>query len=356
MSKFYPLIVSKINRETADAVSIELEIPSAYTNEFHYKQGQYLSFKLVLNGSEIRRSYSLCSAPSVDNKLRVAVKEVKDGLVSAFLNKKLKEGDTLESMPPMGNFFTPLNEKNSLKYVGIAAGSGITPILSLLKETLWVEKNSNFTLIYANKTTDSTIFKNELSELEKKYEGRLKIINLLSREESGNKLYDGRPDKAKLTEILNAEKLLEANHYFICGPEEMIMNSNVILTEKGIKKENVHFELFSVPVLMNQGVPEDKGDFEGEAQITVIIDGIETKFKLHSNDASILDASMEAGADAPFSCKGAVCCTCKAKVIKGKAILDMNYSLTDKEVADGYILTCQAHPQSAELVVDFDVP
>jgi len=355
MSKFYPLKVSAVNRETPDAVSIELEIPSNLQSEFQYKQGQYLTFRMIREGNEIRRSYSLCSAPSSDKILKVAVKEVPNGLASTFLNRNLKAGDTLETMPPMGNFFTELSSKQKQNYVGIAAGSGITPILSLIKETLFVETESHFTLIYANKNQASVIFKNTLDELAKKYNGRLQIHYLFSRENSGEPLLFGRPDKQKLEQILTAKNCLQANHFFICGPEEMIMNANEILKANKIDKTSIHFELFTTPVKMASETKAPEGDFSGKARVKVTIDGIVTNFDLNSNGVSILDAAMDAGADAPFSCKGAVCCTCKAKVVKGKASMDMNYALTDKEVEQGYILSCQAHPQTAELEVDFDV-
>lgn len=355
MSKFYSLKTASVNRETADSVSIELEIPSDLQKEFQYKQGQYLTFRLKINGNEIRRSYSLCSAPSVENKLKVAVKEVSNGLASQYLNKNLKAGDVLECMPPMGNFFTPLSPSQKLTYVGIVAGSGITPVISLIKETLFIEKESRFILIYANKNTDSVIFKNELDQLANKYAGRLEIHYLFSRENPGEPLLFGRPDKQKLEQILVAKNALNANHYFICGPEEMIINANEILLANKIDKSSIHFELFTTPVKMGENVKAETGDFSGTSKVKVTIDGIVTNFDLSSDGASILDAAMDAGADAPFSCKGAVCCTCKAKVIKGKAIMDMNYALTDKEVEQGYILSCQAHPQTAELEVDFDV-
>lgn len=358
MSKFYKLKVSKVNRETADAVSIEFEIPSELTNEFKYTQGQYLTFLLNQKGQEIRRSYSLCSAPATDSNLKVAVKEVPNGLASTFLNRVLKEGDYLESMPPMGNFYVDLNSSNQLKYVGVAAGSGITPILSILKQTLSTETKSEFVLIYSNKNKDSIIFNNELDSLVKKFDGRLKVLHVLSRQDTGNDLLNGRLEKAKIEAIFNQEKLFGFNHFFICGPEEMIMNANQLLLDKGIDKSKIHFELFTTPVLMNSSNKTEvsHSDFSGDSKVKVIIDGIETNFTLNSDGASVLDAAMDAGADAPFSCKGAVCCTCKAKIISGKAELMMNYALTDKEVEDGYILTCQAHPRSEELVVDFDVP
>jgi ring-1,2-phenylacetyl-CoA epoxidase subunit PaaE len=255
----------------------------------------------------------------------------------------------------MGNFFTELTQKQKKHYVGIAAGSGITPILSILKESLFIEPESRFTLIYANKNQSSVIFKDELEALLKKYSGRLEIHYVYSRENTGDTLLTGRLDKQKIQQILEAKNLIGADHYFICGPEEMIMNAKDILQTKNIDKTAIHFELFTTPVNMGSPYKTEAGEFTGVAKVKVTIDGIVTDFELDSNGQSILDAAMDAGADAPFSCKGAVCCTCKAKVIKGKAVMDMNYALTDKEVEQGYILSCQSHPQSAELEVDFDV-
>lgn len=357
MSKFYNLIISEVKKETPDCVSIAFDIPDVLKNDFTYKQGQYLTFLLKINNEEIRRSYSLCSSPYIDEPMRVAVKEVSGGKFSVYANRNLKKGDVLQSMAPAGNFFTELNSSQKKHYVAFAAGSGITPVYSILKSVLQIEPHSKFTLIYSNKNAENTIFKNELDSLVKTNK-QLEVIYLFSRQDTGNTLLNGRIDKNKAKDILNHYGLNKADEYFICGPEELIFNIADVLHTLGISKNKIHFELFTTPVLF-KNTDNDKENkeqnYSGNCNVTVIMDGIETSFTLNANGENILDAALNAGADVPFSCKGAVCCTCKAKIIEGKANMDMNYSLTDKEVAEGYILTCQAHPQSPKLVVDYDV-
>lgn len=356
MSKFFPLKITAIKRETPDAVILSLEIPTTLQSDFSYKQGQYLTFKTLINGEEIRRSYSLCSSPYDKNDFRVAVKEVPSGKFSTFINRNLKIGDSLETMPPQGNFFTELLATNQKKYVAFAAGSGITPVFSILKSVLLAEPKSSFTLVYANRNKENVILKSELEELQKAYTNRFTLIHVFSADSTEDPILKGRITASNLPELIKKYNLISADEYFVCGPEELIMAVSNYLIDSGKTKSQVHFELFTTPVkLVNNNEKPIESDFNGSAQVKVIIDGIETEFNLEANGVNILDAAMDAGADAPFSCKGAVCCTCKAKVIEGKASMDMNYSLTDNEVANGFILTCQAHPQSEKLVVDYDV-
>lgn len=353
MSSFHALKVKKIVRQTADAVCIELEVPQDKASVFSYKQGQYLTFKIVEKGQEIRRSYSICSSPYNGEGLKVAVKEVPNGAFSAFANKSLKEGDVLETMTPTGNFFTELKAGNSKKYVGFAAGSGITPILSILKSVLQVEPNSSFHLIYGNKDENSVIFKSEIEELKNKY-SKLTVTYVYSRQDSGDKLFSGRIDSAKCKELDAKFNLSSNDEFFICGPEEMIMAVSETLKANKVDKAKIHFELFTTPVKLKQEA-KDVADFNGMSKVTTIINGDEVTFDLSGKGMSILDAAIKAGGDAPFSCKGAVCCTCRAKIVEGKAKMDMNYALSDEEVNDGFILTCQSHPLTERLIVDFDV-
>lgn len=355
MSTFHPLKVVQIIPETSDTVSIILDVPVNLSNEFRYKPGQYLTFRISINGNEIRRSYSLSSAPSAESKLKVTVKQIAGGKASTFLNQNLKAGDILETLSPRGHFFIEPKAENAKHYAGIAAGSGITPVISILKETLATEAKSVFHLVYLNRNAESTIFLKELNQLKEKYNNRLHIIWWNSRDTDTSAKYSGRPDKEKIKTLLQNENLEKCDDYFICGPEELIKNTDELLQEKGIDKSKIHFEYFTAPVKTNKDNKAEEKSFSGNARVKVIIDGIETEFDLNPNGLSVLDAAIDAGADAPFSCKGAVCCTCKAKIINGKASMDMNYSLTDKEVEQGYILTCQSHPQSSELTVDFDV-
>ncbi|MFN3342383.1 MAG: FAD-binding oxidoreductase [Flavobacteriales bacterium] len=356
MSNFHTLTVVDIRKETSDSVSVAFEVDAKDSAAFSYAPGQYLTLRFTINGEEVRRSYSLCSSPFSGEKMRVAVKIVQGGKVSTYMNSVLKVGDKVDSLTPMGNFTISLKSDNQKHYVGFAAGSGITPVYSLIKAILEKEPKSKFTLIYSNKGSETTIFNKELEELHNANANRFKVVHVWSRQETGDPVLNGRLNAERTASIISKFDLKSADEFFICGPEEMIMNVSKSLKNSGIKKEAVHFELFTTPVLMASTESSVSGEtFSGDSQVTVIMDGIETKFKLAGNGVNILDAAIDAGADAPYSCKGAVCCTCKAKVQEGKAVMDMNYALTDKEVADGYILTCQAHPLTDKLVVDYDV-
>lgn len=349
MSKFHKIKVSKIKKQTEDTVSVCFDIPSSLNEEFVYKSGQYLTLNFLINGKEERRAYSLSSSPYVDNLYEVAVKQVKNGIVSTYINKELKEGDIVDVMPPQGNFILEPNIENSKHYVAFAAGSGITPIISMIKTVVSQEQNSRFTLIYSNKTKDKTIFEKELESLKN---NKFNIINIYTEEDTDDILTKGRITKEKAISILNKFGLTNADEFYICGPEEMIFSVEKSLEEIGVNKDNVNFELFTTPTLLAS--EENNNSFEGDAKIIVIYDDEETEFTLNSKGDTILDAAMENDVDVPFSCKGAVCCTCKAIVTKGKAVMTANYSLTEDEVEEGYILTCQAHPASEEVVVDFD--
>ena len=332
------------------------DVPNGTKADFKYIAGQYLTLKMNLNGGEIRRSYSLCSCPVSDDEWRIAVKQVEGGQMSTFINKSLNAGDSIEVMPPMGNFCVETNSSNSVHYVGFAAGSGITPVISILKSTLHDEPGSRFTLLYGNRDNNSIIFKTELEELQAKYGDRLTVVYVLSREATDDPLHNGRIDADKARQLIDKYvDTTEASKFFLCGPEEMIRTVSSLLENLRVDKSNIHFELFTTPVAAEGGgsVMEYDGD-PVDAQVTVIIDGDEVEFNLNTNDDPILDAALDAGADAPFACKGAVCCTCRAKVTEGQVKMDMNYALEDEEVEDGYVLTCQAHPISEKVVVDFD--
>lgn len=351
---FYNIKVQKVTRETPETVSVSLEIPENLKDHFKYKQGQYLTFKQTINAEELRRSYSLCSSPVTDNSLQVAVKQVEGGKFSTWANTELKEGSVLETMAPMGNFYTEVAENQKKKYVLFGAGSGITPLLSIIKTILSVEKESEIVLIYGNRTNDTIIFNSALNDLVESSNGRFTRIDVLSRENNNDPIFNGRIGKEKCVEIdLKHTKLLDADEFFLCGPESMIMDIKAWLENSNINKSNIHFELFTTPVASAEKTVDPNAEIN--AKVTVIMDDEEFEFDLSSKGDSILDASVDAGIDAPYSCKGAVCCTCKAKVVEGSARMEMNYALDDKEVADGYILTCQAHPTSEKCVVDYDV-
>lgn len=352
MSQFHKIQISDIKKETTDTVSIAFKLPGNLKNEFQFQSGQYVTVRATIKGEDIRRSYSICSAP-YENEIRIGVKKIENGKMSSFLTQKLHINDELEVMPPSGNFVVT-NLKSNI--VGFAAGSGITPLLSIIKSVL--KSGGKFTLFYGNKTASCTIFKEELDKLVVDYPNQLTLHYIYSKEKTSKTLYHGRINEEKVTEFIKENlELLKADGFYLCGPEEMINAVNNTLKYVGVAEEKIHFELFTTPVKANNleaNTPDETG-FKGVSQVTVIMDGEEFEFELKNDGEAILDAAMNQGVDAPFSCKGAVCCTCKAQVIEGKATMEMNYALSDQEVADGFILTCQAHPASEKLVVDYDV-
>lgn len=353
MARFHTLKVKEIKRETADAVSVSFEVPPQQQPEYQFKQGQYITLKLTVNGEEIRRSYSLCSSP-YEKEIRVAVKEVAGGKASTFINRELKEGTTMEVMTPMGTFHSVLSGGNKKKYVLFAGGSGITPMMSIIKSVLYVEKQSTLTLIYANKNEESTIFKTELDALTSS-NPNLKVVYVFD-QPSGeiSDLQKGIITKEKTIALIENFGGVNADEYFICGPGPMMENVKTTLENLKIAKEKIHIEYFSAVI---DAVNKEENNTLGanvKSKIKVLQYGIETDFELQTSSISILDAAIEAGVDAPFSCKGAVCCTCRAKVLEGKVKMDANFALTDAEVEEGFILTCQAHPLTEKVVIDYD--
>ncbi len=357
MSHFHPLTVRNIQRETPESVVIELETPNN-SSEFNYKSGQYLTFSLNINGEDLHRSYSICSAPH-ENKLQVAVKEVENGRMSSYLNRNLKSGDKLMSMIPMGKFFVPFNSQNRKHYVFFAAGSGITPIISLIKTVLKEEANSMVTLFYGNRSSSGTIFRNELNNLAQN--DQFKLYSIYSNNESSSPLFAGRINFGKTLELINNYcKDDFSKEYFICGPAEMIQSVSEALKDNNISPELIHFEYFAPPTEKKNEekiavVVTSESDFTGEAKLEVILDDRTYNFNLNNKGISVLDAVLDQGADAPYSCKGGVCTTCRARILEGSVKMDSNFALTDSEIKGGYILTCQSHPTSSVLKVSYDV-
>lgn len=339
---YHLLTVSSVEKLTADTVKVTLDIPTNLTSEFQFIPGQYVNLAIDINGKEERRSYSICSGPG--EAISFAVKTVKNGKISVWLNKELVPEQKLFVSKPLGSFTLKDSDKN---VVAISAGSGITPIISIAKAL--EKRGGNMHLFYGNRFQESIIFKSEISKL-----SHVTTKHFLSGE-TVEGFGTGRIDKESFTNEIKANlDLLKADAYFICGPEQMILDVSSTLEFFGVAKSKIHFELFTTPVLM---APEEKvvgSNFEGESKIKAILDSEVVEFTLHSKGKSILDAVEKAGLDAPFSCRGGVCCSCKAKIVKGTATMSMNYSLTDKELHDGYILTCQAHPSSEELTITFD--
>jgi ring-1,2-phenylacetyl-CoA epoxidase subunit PaaE len=357
MAKFHSLKVKEVRRETADAVSVSFDLPITLKTDYQYKQGQYLTLKLKVNNEELRRSYSICTSPYNENDLRIAVKEVSGGKVSTFINKQLKAGDVIDVMTPMGNFYSVLSGANKKHYVLFAGGSGITPMLSILKSVLYIEKQSKITLVYANRNEESVIFKNEIDKLSEQYNQQLQVIYIY--DESQNELPELQKGFITPVKVLalteNYIGVGEQYEYFICGPAPMMENVKTGLQQLNINQEKIHIEYFSSVIEAVDAAEKNVSTSESvESNVTVIQYGIETNFNLNTKGKNVLDAALEAGVDVPYSCKGAVCCTCRAKVIEGKAKMDANFALTDAEVEDGYILTCQAHPITEKLVVDYD--
>lgn len=352
--KFHKLKIADLTRETDDTVSIAFEIPQELTADYAYISGQYLTLKAIIDGEDVRRSYSLCSAPH-ENEWRVAIKEVPQGKFSTFANRKLRAGEELEVMTPTGNFTLKTSSSQSKTYLLVAAGSGITPVLSIMKSVLQNEPQSDVILVYGNKGFSSIIFREEIEALKNQFMDRVQVLHILSRESLGNNLQKGRIDSEKISTILDKYLNGSLDEAFICGPEEMIMAVKQGLEAKGIAKENIHFELFTSPnATKKDSIEQPKNSPKISANVTIILDGDEIDIALDSTGKNILDAAQEAGADLPFACKGGVCCTCKAKILEGTATMDVNYALEPDEVEAGYILTCQSHPTSEKLIVSFD--
>lgn len=358
MIHFHTLTVAKVQKETEDSVSITFAVPDALKEVFQFKQGQYLTVRTVINGEELRRNYSICSSP-LDGVLRMAVKKVEGGVFSTYANAVLKKGDTLDVMPPLGKFGTHIEPGHQKNYVAFAAGSGITPLLSIIKTALLTQPHSTFTLVYGNRSKSTILFKEELEALKDKHLQRFRLIHVLSRERSDAPLNYGRIDAPKCDQLF--EKLISlqnVDEFFVCGPEEMIFCVRDYLISNGVANEAIHFELFTIPGQKKSVVdtalnaPADSGP---KAAVTVKLDGIMFDFPLGYNGKSILDAALGQGADLPYACKGGVCCTCKAKLLQGTVAMDVNWGLEPDEVAQGFILTCQSHPTSSKVVVDFDV-
>ena len=347
---FHKLAVKDIQHETKDCVSIAFDIPNGLAKDFLFKQGQNVTIKTTMDGEEIRRSYSICSCP-FDNELRIAVKKVYDGSFSTFANQKLKQGDVLEVLPPTGTFFTEVNISNKKKYVFFAAGSGITPVISIIKTILLIEPDSTVTLIYGNRNVSSIIFKEDLEALKDKHLQRFSVYHILSRERTEADINYGRIDAEKCRQLSKLINLPSVDEFFICGPEKMIFTIKEFLETHGINEKKIHFELFTTPARKNTKIYTAKNTKEDEgSEITVKMDGRSFTFMLDYNSNNILDAALAQGADLPFACKGGVCTSCKAKLVEGEIDMEVNYGLEPDEVTAGFILTCQSHPRSKKLL------
>lgn len=348
MSDFHTLTIKDITRETPKAVSIEFDIPSTLSDAYNFIAGQYITIKTVVDGSEIRRAYSICSAPK-SGSLRVAVKEIEGGTFSSIANNKLKIGDTLDVHTPEGSFLLESNSTAQNNYAAFAAGSGITPIMSMIKCVMEEEPNSSFVLVYGNQNPTETIFHKELLALQANYPNRLFIEFFYSRSQEDGARF-GRIEKSTINFITkNKFKDITFKSFYLCGPEAMVNTVTEVLTENNIAKEDIHFELFT----SSTETTEIEADLDGQTKITILVDDEESSFVMDQKK-TILDAALEEDIDAPYSCQGGVCSSCICKITDGKAVMSKNSILTDAELEEGLILACQAYPTSPTIKVDFD--
>jgi len=359
MNQFYPLTIREVRPETREAVSIAFDIPPELEPRFSFTQGQHLIVRTHLDDEEVRRSYSICAGKN-DGELRIAIKKVTGGLFSNWAHSHLTPGTTLEVMPPTGHFYTTLDPERHGNYLAIAAGSGITPILSIVKTTLETEPHSRFTLIYANRASSTTMFREQLGDMKNQYLGRFNLIFIFSREQQDIDLYNGHINAEKCNEIFS--RWLDVKHMdaaFICGPQVMTQTVRERLVGAGMDSKKIHYELFAATLNAERkkrtevSAAETSDDIP-QSQITIIHDGRAVAFDLPRNTKSILDAGNAQGMDLPYSCKAGVCSTCRCKVVEGEVEMDNNFALEDYEVAAGYVLSCQCFPLTEKVVLDFD--
>ena len=356
---FHPLRVRAVEPDTQEAVIVSFDVPDDLRAVFGFTQGQYLTLRADVDGQDLRRSYSICAGVD-DGELRVGVRKVKGGVFSNWINEHLRPGDTVNVMAPQGRFFVPLDSAAKRHHVGIAGGSGITPILSIMKTVMVREPLSRFTLIYGNRQLQSTMFKEEIEDLKNRYMTRLVLQHVFSDEHTDAPLNHGRMDRDKIGDFLTS--VVPASHIdqvYVCGPFQMNDEAEAALLVAGVPEERIHIERFGVALaagansadaVMHEAKPGDAA----QATIVIIRDGLRREIKFYKGQPSILDASSAAGLEVPYSCTSGVCGTCRAKVIEGEVRMERNFALDKKEVASGFVLTCQAHPLTERVVLSFD--
>lgn len=358
-SQFHTLTVAAVEAETDNAIKVSFDVPEALREAFKYQPGQYLTLESEVDGDTVRRSYSICSGIN-DAAMQVAIKRVEGGVFSNYANESLKCGDTVQVMPPQGSFFIPLQPGQARNYLFIASGSGITPVISNIKSILEEEAGSTVTLLYGNQRTNTIMFRESLSFLKSCYLQRFHWVNILSREDQGADVLNGRLNNRKGGELnQRLVDLKSFDEYFICGPESMISEVSRGLRSVGATEDNIHYELFASSAEDARAVVEKHHArakaYRGKtSDVTVVMDGRSSQFELSSDGENVLDAGINHGLDLPYSCKGGVCSTCKAKLVEGQVDMDITHGLEAGELEDGFILTCQAHPISDKVVVDFD--
>jgi ring-1,2-phenylacetyl-CoA epoxidase subunit PaaE len=357
LSKFHPLKVAHVARETRDAVALTFDVPPALKDSFRFVQGQHLTLRADIGGEDLRRSYSICSAVQ-DETLRIAVKKAPGGAFSNWINDHVRPGQVLEVMPPMGHFNVALDPRQRRHYVGFAAGSGITPLLSIIKTTLGTEPHSRFTLFYGNRSSAAVIFKEELSDLKDRYLERFNLVYVMSREPQDIAVLNGRIDQQKtdalLTHWVDAAAIDTA---FVCGPDGMMQAVSKSLQAHGVAKARIKIELFAASIPRHERKPQAApAPGHSECAVTAIIDGAARQFTLEKTKDNLIDGALRQGIELPYSCKGGVCSTCRAKLVSGEVDMDVNFALEDYEIARGFILCCQSYPVTDTVVVDFDQP
>jgi ring-1,2-phenylacetyl-CoA epoxidase subunit PaaE len=354
MSKFHPLPVARVERETRDAIAITFAVPESLREQFRYQQGQHLTLRTDIDGHDVRRSYSICSSVQ-DDALRIAVKRAPGGVFSTWANDALAPGATIDVMPPMGHFNVPLDPAAARHYLGFAAGSGITPLLSIVKTTLTAEPRSRFTLFYGNRASGTVMFKEELAALKDLCMDRFNLVHVLSREAQDIDLLHGRIDRAKAEALLaHWVRLEQIDAAFVCGPEGMMDAAVGALKARGFPEEKIKIERFAASIPRHTHVPRPLPQAHSECEVTVLIDGARQSFLVEKATENILEAGLRSGIELPYSCKGGVCSTCRCRLLEGEVDMDVNFALEDYEIARGFILSCQSYPVTDKVVVDYD--
>jgi ring-1,2-phenylacetyl-CoA epoxidase subunit PaaE len=355
---FHPLRVRAIEPDTAEAVIVSFDVPEPLRDVFGFTQGQYLTLRKQIEGQDLRRSYSICAGVD-DGELRVGVRKVRGGSFSNWINEHLKPGDEMQVMAPQGRFFVPIEPALRRHHVGIAGGSGITPILSIMKTVLAREPHSSFTLIYANRALASTMFKEEIEDLKNRYLARLALHHVFSDEPTDSPLNMGLMDRAKVSEFLaSVVPAASIDHVYICGPFQMNDEAEAALLAAGVPEERIHIERFGIALPAGEKVgavvhEAQPGDAE-RSRIVIVRDGLRREIEFRKNQPSILDAASAAGLEVPVSCTSGVCGPCRAKLVEGEVRMERNFALDKHEVEAGFVLTCQAHPLSERVVLSFD--
>ena len=355
---FHSLRVRSVEPDTHEAVIVSFEVPPDLREVFGFTQGQYLTLRKDIDGQDLRRSYSICAGID-DGELRVGVRKVRGGVFSNWINASLQTGDTLQVMAPQGRFFVPIEPETARHHVGIAGGSGITPILSIMKTVLAREPRSRFTLIYGNRQLRSTMFKEEIEDLKNRYMTRLVLLHVFSDEHTDSPLGFGVMNREKIGEFLHSVvPAAQIDHVYVCGPFQMNDEAQAALEAAGVPEERIHIERFGIAlsstVQLDAVVHETLPGDAKQARVTIVRDGLQRDITFTEGQPSILDAASAAGLEVPFSCTSGVCGTCRAKLMDGKVRMERNFALDKNEVAAGFILTCQAHPLTEQVTISFD--